>query len=586
MYFTLDSISSSPNSSKSLGHLFGSPGRSNNNNSKGDDVDPYDRHLSHSTEMLLSGAERSGDQLHPTLEETLDHDLNLDENLFETTGKKAQSDNNLRGGILKIVSLDKQIKPIPVEDLSKHHRMKSDPYTLFKPSLSGATSQRTSVNSSYSDLGEECSDTHSQTSSLFKSVRFDVNDSGVDSGEVTGTSTPHRGKPEIRRSSAPDVKCVRDVHQRRGSAPDEYHSDGVSGEGVLGEGGDTQYVDEPDNTDIDLQIPDTDGHHSNPTDNTDPAQYDDHKVASLVSVVESWSTIQSETSTAEDVTSPTHSMTTSTSHSRVSEMRLRFQQSGFKGQDDIGPQARVRTRSISKLVTETTEQLMKRKDEKELNSDLNTSKEPGKLKGFTNQPSMLSSGETMTNGADNDRQQYYRNDNTTDKETAPVHMSENTSLMIDSEEQVIADSRQPDGQVQRDDVDPMERFEQQRQSGFAFPLFMCPVTVSPWQPTYVSNKDQRDPPDGAVPDSDSDSDDDMVEPLRAQTGKSNISPFGKGFLSNKLKNDITRSMVGGSEVFVGSVKTAPVIKKGVASRLTSIPEESPQGSSHNLLSTN
>ena len=545
------------------------------------DEDPYDRHLSQSTELLLSGAEHSGDQLHPSLEETLDHDLHLDEHLFESN--KALSDNNLRGGILKIASLDQQIKPIPIDDLSRHHRVKSDPYTLFKPSLSVATSQHTSVNSSFSDLGEDCSDTHSQTSSLFKSVRFDVSDSGVDSGEVTGTSTPYRSKPEKRRASAPDIKCVRNVHQRRGSAPEEYYSEAVLGEGdsegVLGEGADVQHVDETENTNTGIPLPDTDVHHGNPTDNTDPPQSEDHKVASLVSVVESWSTIQSEVSNSEDVTSPTHPHT---SHSRVTEIKLRFQ-SEFKGQEE--PQTRLRTHSISKLVTETTEQLLKRKNEKDLNSDLNVSKEPGKLKGFTNELSMLSSGETKTKPVQPSKAEKKTKG---DKETAPTLESENTPLTVDEEQQAYNYSRvqATDDQGPHDEVDPMERFERERQSAFALPLFMCPVTMSPWQPTYTSDKDQRDEPDPADPDSGCDSDDDLVQPLRAQTVKGNISPFGKGFLSNKLKGDITRSMVGGSEVFVGSMKTAPVIKKGVARRLTSIPEESPQGSSHNLHVTN
>ena len=419
--------------------------------------------------------------------ENLDFDLNLDERLFESR-KKAASDTNLRDGL--VAPIHSQIRPLPIDDLSRNHRKQSDPYTGFKPSLS----QHSSRTNSASDLGDDVSDCQSQSSSIVKSVRFDLTDSGV----ATESSTPLQA-PERRRSSAPDVKFVRLSSPRRGSAPEELVREGGRTEEIQG---DSEVV----------MVTKEEGEYNHQMEGSS-----DHKVASIVSLLSNFKADSSASQADPKVT-------LTPPQSRVSKIRQHFQtKQGVSINPEPGLRASeplFRGRSVSPLVSEKTKQLLQNKPEHVTTSP---SKSPGRLVGLSKPLGMpIHPGELSM------------------PSSAPAHSAEYT-----------------DG----------------------LPLFRAPVSslLRP-EGTQIVQGDAED-----ASDSGSDDDEVMVAPLKASSGVSNISPFGKGMIGSKLLG-LPDSPVRGSEVFVKTTTSRAPSRKGSADRLSSIPEESPQGSSASVSS--
>ncbi len=161
--------------------------------------DPYDRNLSVSTEQLLSGAENT---THPS--NNMDFDLQLDERIFDA--KKSSSDTNLCDTLVH----EKQ------QDLD-YKRKHSDPHPTA--GVKSILSQRTpSLGSSFaSDFGEELSD----TSSTLKSVRFDLDDSGMSSDH------PSPRHLLARRSSAPEVKYTKEQFPQKLKLETKEMDDGI-----------------------------------------------------------------------------------------------------------------------------------------------------------------------------------------------------------------------------------------------------------------------------------------------------------------------------------------------------------------------
>ncbi len=387
--------------------------------------DPYDRNLSISTEQLLSGVENT---VHPS--DNMDFDLQLDERIFDT--KKASSDTNLR-----------VTQPQKPEVMTRKH---SDPHPIgTRPSLN---QQHTpSLGSSLaSDLGEELSD----TSSTLKSVRFDLDDSGVSSDH------PSPRHQLTRRHSAPDT---REQSPRQHKLVTEATDD---------------TVDEGLGSDYRLELPSDNGLPSN-----------------------------SQSDASGNTNLPIKR--------RVSQMKERFQQE-VKGQS-TNPESRQRTRPISRRISETTKQLMESKSETVAPVTTTT---PRKLVGL-------------------DRAVGIPMVTTDEYPEEPVFDTE------------------------------FELFEQSRKSGLALPYFGGPLLSQPlWQ--------QPPPP----PDSDDDDDDDvMIAPISATGGISNVSPLHRGVFGGRF---IQLGLMEGHEMFPRHTPSRTPSRKSSASRLTAIPEESPQGS--------
>ena len=221
---------------------------------KADSIFHHNTNMSLSIENLLSTAESDTYSLDPDLDpdlepnqnETLDHELHLDESLFEhKNGTKSEGQLSNPP-----VPIHNQIRPLPIENLSKKHRKHSDPYITYErqtgtglrpehethslprdprsyldlqANQSHHISRRTSATSDIqSDISSEFVTDHEGHNRSFKSVRFDVGeDSGMESGPVTGASTPYYLPQTGRRASEPKCKAVANNHaERRGSAPE------------------------------------------------------------------------------------------------------------------------------------------------------------------------------------------------------------------------------------------------------------------------------------------------------------------------------------------------------------------------------
>ncbi len=345
---------------------------------------------------------------------------------------------------------DTEIKDKPI---SEHKQSGSN--------LKSSLSQRASfASSAASDLGEELSD--SQTS---KSVRFqfDFDDSGV---STDNNASPLRLK---RRYSEPNVRYF------SGRSP----RDDVVSEGAQNLYSDTE-GDEGLGSDHQLELS---------TDN---------KVSNIVWFL---SSSQSDSSDAKDESNAT------INHGRVNEIKERFLQE-VKGQE-VYSEPRQRSHSVSKLVSETTKQLMESK------ADAATSvTKPGKLVGLDREL-----GIPMVVGG------------------------------VDS----------PDADAE------FERFEQSRKCSAGLPFFGAPLSLSPWQPEGTADTDE-----------DSNDDDALVAPLKTSSGVANISPFRRG-------GSLFTGPMSGHEMFMKNTPPrTSTSRKNSASRLSCIPEESPQNSTISL----
>ena len=102
---------------------------------KADSIFHHDAKMSLSIENLLPTSENDAYSLDPALDpdlepnqnETLDYDLGLDESLFEHK-KGTKSEGQLSN---PPVPIQNQIRPLPIDDLSKKHRKHSDPYITY-----------------------------------------------------------------------------------------------------------------------------------------------------------------------------------------------------------------------------------------------------------------------------------------------------------------------------------------------------------------------------------------------------------------------------------------------------------------------
>ena len=217
---------------------------------KADSVFRDDAKISLSIENLLSASQNDLYSLNSDLvlnqNETLDYELHLDEALFEHE-KGTKSEGQLSN---PPVPIQNQIRPLPIENLSRKHRKQSDPYFIreqqtgtslrtenetrslprdpksfldFQANQSHQVSRRTSATSDIqSDISSDFITDHEEGHSRsFKSVRFDVGeDSGMESGPVTGASTPYYPPQSGRRASEPKCKAMNNRIERRGSAPE------------------------------------------------------------------------------------------------------------------------------------------------------------------------------------------------------------------------------------------------------------------------------------------------------------------------------------------------------------------------------
>lgn len=179
-------------------------------------------------------------------EGNLDFDLDLDETLFESRLPKsrAKSEGHLNKDTITpqgkdYEKLPRRYRQAYSQDTHKQNQSEgsSKVPTIERQHRSYGdmpihhSSRRTSTTSDHSDFSSDfqpSEGTRSQNSStLFKSVRFDIDDSVADSGVVTGASTPHY--PE-RRASEPEFKATRH-EERRASAPGCTTSESTSDEG-------------------------------------------------------------------------------------------------------------------------------------------------------------------------------------------------------------------------------------------------------------------------------------------------------------------------------------------------------------------
>ncbi len=195
-------------------------------------------------------------------DDNLDFELDLDESLFEHKSPKnrAKSEGQLnienftqQGGGKQILPQRYRRSSSQSQDTQQQNRpegstkipMIEREHRSYGDLPIRQNSRRTSTTSDHSDFSSDfqpSEGTRSQnSSSFFKSVRFDIEDiSSPDSGVVTGTSTPYY--PE-RRASEPECKAARQ-QERRASAPEcttpESVSDEGSGNGIHGDSSDRE----------------------------------------------------------------------------------------------------------------------------------------------------------------------------------------------------------------------------------------------------------------------------------------------------------------------------------------------------------
>ena len=517
----------------------------------------------------------------------------------------------------------------------------------------GQGSRRASNSSYLSDAQSDFSSdfiASQASSSLLKSVRFDVDE--VDSGVVTGTSTPHH--PE-RRASAPEFKASSSV-VRRGSAPEcktvsfsggknegdssdavDSDPDQSEGEGKMDSSGcsiDKTFADhESSNIDerhvmkewdiqrdsemevsshqyscqagnhetVKLSVAQVEGADS-PTTNrsreaddhtpstvtiaTDQRHSSPRKIAQLISAAEQWRSAPS----GEAEERPKHEV----SRLRVAHMKQVFQQQQLHTVEKNAPV----TKQVSKLVTEKAKVFQGRVQQEER---LSVVKDRPKLKVLLDheeskqvegdsEPTLMSPKLSASPPQLDLSDESEGGEGKEDRSGIQNETSSGTELdnVIDESKFDLSNHDNLDeNNEQEEEEDMMARFEKSRLST-SIPVFACPVNLSPWQPIHLTENDEE---------ADSSGDEDMVQPLRPQTGLASVSPFGKGLFSQQSRSPISpqvrfqlpgmretkRIQYPALEPFYrpqGFQKTAAV------NRLSSIPEETPEmcSSTHDVLS--
>ena len=614
-------------------------------------------------------------------EEELDL-LNLDETLFEGPGSnsKAKSEGNLNSSTG------------PSEEPPHLSREASDPGNVFQQPIPPTvridepptsinrehksygdmpihpSSRRTSTTSGHSDMSSDF-ERSPNSSTLFKSVRFEIeDDSGVDSG-VTGTSTPYG--PEIsRRASEPEFKASHHT-VRRASAPECKSLESVSDEGS---GNELQSSDarlEPkDNKEyVRLQEPNSqpsvveqlvtsDGTRREETDNASWEQHDPAtqqpspiqiaplfmntppttpkrrckiiklpssplRVAHLIATVEHK---QVEDTSARRNTLPKSHVKPSPSL-KIVEMRQRFQQQApVKEESTQPPEPAKRKLSISKLITEKTQQLLqeplpkekpilkphkmtvqwpKPNDSHEYESsssssvllsssvpviDLSNTRKETSLEDKPLEPDLESRKDKLLESEPESRKDKPLE---SDRELESKRDGSSTSLTASSQVSGLGDDMADSATKlclwdEDDESEPVPWFERSLSN---IPLFTTPFGPKFSQPSLMKGGEQlsnfwsfsgkpdtsNEPMGLDFDDSDS-SDDEMVPPLTP----SRSSPFGKG-LSLSSQSQTAKLHISAikdmklSQLTVNEPFQRPIgYQQKLASRLSAIPEESPE----------
>ena len=570
----------------------------------------------------------------PTEATDLQDDLDLDETMFEKTllsHDKVHSENDINKSSTSFPRLTDKVQQLspPIDKQGDSHH-----------GIKGQGSRRASNSSYLSDAQSDFSSdfiASQASSSLLKSVRFDVDeDLEPDSGVVTGTSTPRH--PE-RRASAPEFKATSSV-VRRGSAPecktvsfsrerntgdssdavdsDPEGEDRIDGSGYsidktstfaessnIGEKHVTEEWDVQKNSEMEVSSLQTRNHetvklssaqvegadspttkreandHTPPTVTiaTDQRHSSPRKIAELISAAEQWRSAPS----VEAEGRPTHEV----SQQRVAHMRKVFQQQQLNTVEKNTPV----TKQLSKLVTEKAKVFQGDVQQKER---LSIVKDPPKMRVLLEEseevegesspmsPKLGASPPQLDLSDESEGGEGKEDGNGTQNET-----SSGTGLgpVID-ESNVDPNNHNnlDENDKKEEEEEIMTRFERSRLST-SIPVFTCPVNQSPWKPIHLTENDEE---------ADNSGDEDMVQPLRPQTGLPSISPFGKGLFSQRFRSPISpqvkfqlpgmretkRIQHPALEPFYRPQKTAAV------NRLSSIPEETPEmcSSTHNVLS--
>ena len=603
-------------------------------------------HITKSSQDLLYGSQ-------PTEATDLQDDLDLDETMFEKTPlshDKVHSENDINEPNTLFPRLADRVQLLspPIGKISERCDKQGDSHYVVK----GQGSRRASNSSYLSDAQSDFSSdfiASQASSSLLKSVRFDVDE--LDSGVVTGTSTPHH--PE-RRASAPEFKASSSV-VRRGSAPEcktvsfsggknegdssdavDSDPDQTEGEGRMDRSGcsidkmstfaessniDEQHVTEEWDTRRDSEIEVSSLQYSCQAENHETVKLsvaqvegadspttkrlreaDDHtpptvtiatdqrhssprKIAQLISAAEQWRSAPS----GEAEGRPKHEV----SRLRVAHMKQVFQQQQLHTVEKNAPV----TKQVSKLVTEKAKVFQGHVKQEER---LSVVKDPPKLKVLLDheeskqvegdsEPTLMSpklgaSPPQLDLSDESEGGEGKEDGNGTQNETSS---GTELGIVIDESKFDLSNHDNLDeNNEQEEEDDMMRRFERSRLS--SIPVFACPVNLSPWQPIHLTENDEE---------ADSSGDEDMVQPLRPQTGLASFSPFGKGLFSQRSRSPISpqvRFQLPGMretkriqhpalEPFYrpqGFQRTAAV------NRLSSIPEETPEmcSSTHDVLS--
>lgn len=516
-----------------------------------------------STEQLLTASRPTDITSLEDDRDTLDFELDLDEDLFAQNpggeggggGNRANSEGNLKS----LASL-------------KRHREGG----LFK----SASRRRASVES-YSDvISEQSSEVLDETtSSLFnKSVRFDVEEL-ADSGIVTGNSTPYHREGAARRSSEPEVKQTR-MAQRRSSAPEcngsiaeesitKAHS--TLDENVLAAASEAGEKDNAQN-DLDEEVTFSETSLISSTGGEAPK-----KITRLISEAENW---RASVTTAE----PPAQTSASVTRDRVTEMRSKFLSKDTA--TDSMSEAK-RTIRMSQLVSETTKLFLPQVSP----AAPPTPSRRMKLKEF---PVKQSDSEVEEEGEGSSNQERSGNPRSCDPPTGSGDPPTGSADPPTSSGDPTPGSCDATAEKNEED-ELMESFFASRQA--IMPTFSSPVGLSHWQPIQPPPLSET-PLDGETEEREKEGgdEDELIEPLKLVTpGRGStavqLTPFGKSFVAPKAgptqtarlaMREIRRSQqASGMEPFVS---LQSYFRRKIAT-LSAIPEESPelQRSTHSMI---
>ena len=463
-------------------------------------------------------------------------------------------------------SITDQSRTIPIEDLSKRHRKQSDPFFMHKARIntgmdmdSRRSSLKSTSDTAQSDLSISDNDFGNQSNSLFKSVRFHLNegDSYTDSGVATESSTPyHSGSLHDleRRASAPEIKKVQ-FSPRRGSAPECYHNPRVADEGI-------HEVDSKES--LKDATEDKEMEHERRVEGNVPTD--------VIQTLESSDSAMK--STHEDDILDSDQQPEQGKIPRVSEIASSFTTNGESEERKfISSTANESLKQVDQLRLHYKEQTVPSAEEQSKSEPVQSTKD--EIKAPRDKVSEIRLKFQRTGPGDE------HTDSTSKIRTRPI-----SKLVSDRTHKLM-------NQDKRDETRATDHFGSERvnyrnstktlKSSDDIPLFMAPVGLIPWQPKFLSDKRQPQVEPISKPDtlndsdSDSSSDDEMVEPISPVKGFARMAPFGRGFSSKQPHtNFMTSPLAKQPRTEVPSSSYLHARKKSTAAgRLSSIPEESP-----------